>query len=94
MPGLLRTNGRQSNNDDSVNHHESINNTNGNDETGSTEEDSPSVEEISSDEFPSHFVERNGRLFPSNGTPCPLPVDTPEQEVFFDALYCFLICLT
>lgn len=38
--------------------------------------------EVSEDEFPSFFAERNGRLFHSQGTaPYPLPVDTPEQEV-------------
>lgn len=45
--------------------------------------DQEELEELGSDEFPGHFLERNGRLFPSplSLTPYPLPVDTPEQEV-------------
>ena len=37
--------------------------------------------ELSPDEFPSYFSERNGRLFHSGTSPYPLPVDTPEQRV-------------
>jgi len=37
--------------------------------------------ELRSEDFPSYFVERRGRLFSSNPTPYTLPVDAPEQEV-------------
>ncbi|KJA24902.1 hypothetical protein HYPSUDRAFT_453725 [Hypholoma sublateritium FD-334 SS-4] len=37
------------------------------------------LEELSPDEFPAYFSERNGRLFHSATSPYPLPVDTPEQ---------------
>ncbi|KAF8124846.1 S-adenosyl-L-methionine-dependent methyltransferase [Mycena galopus ATCC 62051] len=38
-------------------------------------------EELSSEDFPTYFSERDGRLFHSHGSsPYPLPVDTPEQE--------------
>ncbi len=37
--------------------------------------------ELSPDEFPGYFSERNGRLFHSGTSPYPLPVDTPEQRV-------------
>lgn len=37
--------------------------------------------ELSPDEFPTYFSERNGRLFHSGTSPYPLPVDTPEQTV-------------
>lgn len=41
------------------------------------------LEEMDSDDFPGHFLELNGRLFPSASslTPYPFPVDTPEQQV-------------
>jgi hypothetical protein len=39
------------------------------------------IVELESDEFPSYFFERNGRLFHSSTSPYPLPVDTPEQQV-------------
>ncbi|KAG6849012.1 hypothetical protein H0H93_011995 [Arthromyces matolae] len=42
-------------------------------------DDSSELEELTSDDFPVHFSERNGRLFTSSGS-YPLPVDTPEQE--------------
>ncbi|KAJ6463572.1 S-adenosyl-L-methionine-dependent methyltransferase, partial [Mycena sanguinolenta] len=39
------------------------------------------LEELTSDDFPTYFSERDGRLFHSHGgSPYPLPVDTPEQE--------------
>ncbi|KAJ7054666.1 hypothetical protein C8F01DRAFT_1162499 [Mycena amicta] len=39
------------------------------------------MEELESHDFPTYFVERDGRLFHSHQTsPYPLPVDTPEQE--------------
>jgi hypothetical protein len=38
--------------------------------------------ELDRDEFPSHFIERDDRLFHSHGnSPYPLPVDTPEHQV-------------
>jgi hypothetical protein len=38
--------------------------------------------EVARDDFPSYFEERDGRLFHSHGgSPYPLPVDTPEQNV-------------
>ncbi|KAJ7353077.1 S-adenosyl-L-methionine-dependent methyltransferase [Mycena albidolilacea] len=41
----------------------------------------PELEELTSDDFPAYFSERDGRLFHSHGgSPYPLPVDTPEQE--------------
>ncbi|KAJ7271148.1 hypothetical protein C8J57DRAFT_1603580 [Mycena rebaudengoi] len=48
----------------------------------SAEENDDDVEELSSEDFPGYFSERNGRLFHShvNVSPYPLPVDTPEQE--------------
>lgn len=43
--------------------------------SGMTELDGP-------EDFARHFQEREGRLFHSHGgSPYPLPVDTPEQEV-------------
>jgi hypothetical protein len=45
------------------------------------ESDSDEMIELESDDFPSYFIERRGRLFSSNPTPYILPVDTPEQEV-------------
>ncbi|PPQ72036.1 hypothetical protein CVT26_006726 [Gymnopilus dilepis] len=42
--------------------------------------DAASLEEVRSEEFPTYFEERAGRLFPSTPSPYPLPVDTPEQE--------------
>ncbi|KAJ7821652.1 S-adenosyl-L-methionine-dependent methyltransferase [Mycena leptocephala] len=45
------------------------------------EVEDPEFEELSSDDFPTYFIERDGRLFHSHGgSPYPLPVDTPEQE--------------
>ncbi|KAF9529875.1 S-adenosyl-L-methionine-dependent methyltransferase [Crepidotus variabilis] len=49
-------------------------------EISSNGEESPSVEELGSDEFPLYFTERRGRLFHSGSSVYPLPVDTPEQE--------------
>ncbi|KAK7055516.1 secondary metabolism regulator laeA [Favolaschia claudopus] len=47
---------------------------------GAEAEDSD-FEELTSDDFPTYFSERDGRLFHSHGrSPYPLPVDTPEQE--------------
>ncbi|KAJ7143309.1 hypothetical protein C8R43DRAFT_1015054 [Mycena crocata] len=41
----------------------------------------PQFEELSSEDFPAYFSERDGRLFHSHeSSPYPLPVDTPEQE--------------
>jgi hypothetical protein len=38
--------------------------------------------ELDRDEFPSHFIERDGRLFHSHENSLyPLPIDTPEQQV-------------
>lgn len=43
---------------------------------------SSEITEIDSAEFPQFFQERNGRLFHSHGgSPYPLPVDAPEQNV-------------
>ena len=47
--------------------------------------DAASLEEVRSEEFPTYFEERAGRLFPSTPSPYPLPVDTPEQEVSYPA---------
>jgi len=45
--------------------------------------------QIGNDEFPRHFIEREGRLFHSHGSlPYPLPVDGEEQAVRFFPLYC------
>ncbi|KAG6901202.1 hypothetical protein C0995_015449 [Termitomyces sp. Mi166 len=42
---------------------------------------SPLLDELTPDEFPLHFSERDGRLYHSHhSSPYPLPVDTPEQE--------------
>src|SRR5258705_10165111 len=73
MPGILRRRRLQSESDEMFN--------NGHDENHSSEGDSRSMIELRSDDFPSYFVERRGRLFSSNPTPYILPVDTPEQEV-------------
>ena len=44
--------------------------------------------QIGNDEFPSHFIEREGRLFHSHGSlPYPLPVDGEEQAV--RVFFCF-----
>jgi hypothetical protein len=49
------------------------------------EAEDPEFEELTSDDFPAYFSERDGRLFHSHGgSPYPLPVDTPEQEVCCD----------
>jgi len=66
MPGILRLRRLESGSDD---------------ESHSNEGDSRSMIELGSDDFPSYFVERRGRLFSSNPTPYVLPVDAPEQEV-------------
>lgn len=43
---------------------------------------SDAVVEVSADEFPGYFQERDGRLFHSHGrSPYPLPVDAEEHEV-------------
>ncbi|KAG6852853.1 hypothetical protein C0991_008574 [Blastosporella zonata] len=43
---------------------------------------SPDIVELTSEEFPLYFSERDGRLFHSHASsPYPLPVDTPEQQV-------------
>ncbi|KAJ7060184.1 S-adenosyl-L-methionine-dependent methyltransferase [Mycena amicta] len=48
--------------------------------SGEFSEDSD-MEELETTDFPTYFVERDGRLFHSHQTsPYPLPVDTPEQE--------------
>ncbi|KAG6879313.1 hypothetical protein C0992_003640 [Termitomyces sp. T32_za158] len=42
---------------------------------------SPLLAELTPEQFPLHFDERDGRLFHSHhSSPYPLPVDTPEQE--------------
>lgn len=42
----------------------------------------PLLAELTAEQFPLHFSERDGRLFhSSHSSPYPLPVDTPEQEV-------------
>lgn len=45
--------------------------------------DPPSpLEELTSEEFPTYFIEREERLFHSHPTsPYPMPVDTPDSEV-------------
>ena len=49
--------------------------------------DTSSLIEISSQEFPTYFVERDNRLFPSHGGPSyPFPVDGHEQNVRFPRL--------
>jgi len=46
--------------------------------------DTSSLTEISSQEFPTYFVEHDDRLFPSHGGPSyPFPVDGHEQKVRF-----------
>jgi len=56
---------------------------------GAAAED-PEFEELSPEDFPTYFSERDGRLFHSHGSsPYPLPVDTPEQEVCPFILYAF-----
>lgn len=43
---------------------------------------SPLLTELGPDDFPSYFIERDGRLFHSHGnSPYPLPADTAEQQV-------------
>jgi len=42
---------------------------------------STQLEELHPDDFPTYFLEHDGRLFASSFTPYPFPVDTPEQEV-------------
>ncbi|KAF7369788.1 Secondary metabolism regulator laeA [Mycena venus] len=45
------------------------------------EAEDPEFEELTSEDFPTYFSERDGRLFHSHGgSPYPLPVDTREQE--------------
>ncbi|KAF9562857.1 S-adenosyl-L-methionine-dependent methyltransferase [Agrocybe pediades] len=49
--------------------------------TSDSESSSFGLDELTDEEFPEHFSERDGRLFHSSPTsPYPLPVDTPEQE--------------
>ncbi|KAG6844102.1 hypothetical protein H0H87_009777 [Tephrocybe sp. NHM501043] len=51
------------------------------DRQGGIPDVSPLLVELTSEEFPSHFTERDGRLFHSHDTsPYPLPADTPEQQ--------------
>lgn len=46
------------------------------------EVEDPEFEELTSEDFPTLFQEKNGRLFHSHcASPYPLPVDTLEQEV-------------
>lgn len=54
---------------------------NGGDGYDSDPADASSLVEVSSDDFPTYFEERDGRLFTLSSSPYPLPVDTPEQEV-------------
>ena len=43
------------------------------------------LEEVQDDEFPEYFIQRDDRLYHSHSTcPYPLPIDAPEQQVWFD----------
>lgn len=81
MPGILRLQRLESENDPEFT--PEITSNNGGDENQSSEgdPDARSIVELRSDEFPLYFIERRARLFSSNPSPYPLPVDTPEQEV-------------
>ncbi|KAF8181107.1 S-adenosyl-L-methionine-dependent methyltransferase [Pholiota molesta] len=76
---------RTSDSDDSDNQDDEQNaehnNSDGEDsDSGPVPDATTGIVELESDEFPSYFFERNGRLFHSSTSPYPLPVDTPEQQ--------------
>ena len=54
------------------------------DEDDRSSDTSSILTEIGSQEFPTYFVERDHRLFPSHGGPSyPFPIDGHEQKVCF-----------
>jgi hypothetical protein len=68
------------NNSDSPNDTETEAHRNGSDEYASDPQDA-SLVELTSEDFPSYFSERDDHLFHSSSSPYPLPVDGPEQQV-------------
>ncbi|PFH50098.1 hypothetical protein AMATHDRAFT_80991 [Amanita thiersii Skay4041] len=78
MPGLLlRPNGNSGSDDD-----EPYDSDQADEEPLSSDDETHNeIVEIETEEFPTYFIERDGRLFHSQpNAPYPLPVDTPEQE--------------
>ncbi|TFK36112.1 S-adenosyl-L-methionine-dependent methyltransferase [Crucibulum laeve] len=70
-----------SRNSDEVDDEVQFQDTNHEDERVVDPPDTNVLVELGAEDFPTYFLERDGRLFPSNeSSPYPLPIDTPEQE--------------
>ena len=54
---------------------------NGSEYASDIAEETSSMVELSPEEFPSYFSERDNHLFHSSSSPYPLPADGPEQQV-------------
>lgn len=51
------------------------------DEQGTPPQPDSDMEELTAEEHATYFIEKDGRLYHSNDSPYPLPVDGHEQEV-------------
>jgi hypothetical protein len=69
------------NNSDSPHDTEAETSANGSEYTSDIADETSSMIELSPEEFPSYFSERDNHLFHSSSSPYPLPVDGPEQQV-------------
>ena len=79
--GFPRLNGNDS---DSPNDTDTETQRNGSDEYASDlQDETSSMVELTSEDFPSYFSERDNHLFHASSSPYPLPVDGPEQQVWW-----------
>jgi len=69
------------NNSDSPHGREEEPSANGSEYASDLADETSSMVELSPEEFPSYFSERDNHLFHSSSSPYPLPVDGPEQQV-------------
>ena len=69
------------NNSDSPHHTDAEASVNGSEYASDIADETSSMVELSPEEFPSYFSERDNHLFHSSSSPYPLPVDGPEQQV-------------
>lgn len=69
------------NNSDSPRDTEAGTPANGSEYASDSADETSSMVELSPEEFPLHFSERDNHLFHSSSSPYPLPVDGPEQQV-------------
>lgn len=76
--GVPHPNGNSS---DSPHDTETETHENGSEYDSDPTDETSSMIELTPEEFPSYFSERDNHLFHSSSSPYPLPVDGPEQQV-------------